>query len=261
MPLVNCPECQYIISDNADFCVHCGYPISKIKSLKRPVRKKKHEDGELEVIDPRFPTLPEKLGIGKRLSIYPTKFNFEGEINSLDCSSLDFMLSCKLKLSIHEYGLRISEIVDKKNSYQKLCVLNLHFSLVISVKQSNLLQAKQKRSVKTDLPLDEQLFCGTTYPAGDDVLKFFKVQWQNTPILVINYWNTEYKYPTSLIIRGSSTKISKFINSINSAKLNFDKGIPNVPDKKGDKRYILKMTLVMVLLGVLTILTLKYFMS
>lgn len=29
MALIKCPECNKEISDKAEICVHCGYPISK----------------------------------------------------------------------------------------------------------------------------------------------------------------------------------------------------------------------------------------
>ena len=36
MALIKCPECNKEVSDKAEICVHCGYPISKwIKIVKR----------------------------------------------------------------------------------------------------------------------------------------------------------------------------------------------------------------------------------
>ena len=29
MALIKCPECNKEVSDKAEICVHCGYPISK----------------------------------------------------------------------------------------------------------------------------------------------------------------------------------------------------------------------------------------
>ena len=29
MALIHCPECNKEVSDRAEICVHCGYPISK----------------------------------------------------------------------------------------------------------------------------------------------------------------------------------------------------------------------------------------
>lgn len=33
MALINCPECGRQISDQADHCIHCGYPLSKLRSV------------------------------------------------------------------------------------------------------------------------------------------------------------------------------------------------------------------------------------
>ena len=34
MALIKCNECGKEISDKAEFCIHCGYPIAKIKESK-----------------------------------------------------------------------------------------------------------------------------------------------------------------------------------------------------------------------------------
>ncbi len=33
MALIPCPECQKEISDKAEFCVHCGYPMPEVRFI------------------------------------------------------------------------------------------------------------------------------------------------------------------------------------------------------------------------------------
>lgn len=34
MALINCPECKKEISDRSDICIHCGYPIARLKKFQ-----------------------------------------------------------------------------------------------------------------------------------------------------------------------------------------------------------------------------------
>lgn len=40
--LIKCPECSKDVSDKADFCIHCGFPLKPVKEEK-PVKKDEHE--------------------------------------------------------------------------------------------------------------------------------------------------------------------------------------------------------------------------
>lgn len=52
MALIKCPECGKEISDKADVCIGCGFPLSKMESFIQE-----------ETIEP-FPNLPSDLDIG-----------------------------------------------------------------------------------------------------------------------------------------------------------------------------------------------------
>lgn len=39
MALVKCPECEHVISDKAEICIHCGYPIQKYNASADTTRK------------------------------------------------------------------------------------------------------------------------------------------------------------------------------------------------------------------------------
>lgn len=49
MALINCPECNKKVSDRAEICVHCGFPLSEYLEEKAEVS---------DDIKPKFPKLP-----------------------------------------------------------------------------------------------------------------------------------------------------------------------------------------------------------
>lgn len=45
MALITCPECRNEISDSANICVHCGFPIPKVEPITlKPSRSEKFEE-------------------------------------------------------------------------------------------------------------------------------------------------------------------------------------------------------------------------
>lgn len=41
MPIIKCPECGQEVSDQADQCVHCGYPLKKLRQPKNKGKRNK----------------------------------------------------------------------------------------------------------------------------------------------------------------------------------------------------------------------------
>lgn len=239
MPLTKCPECNKEISDKAEACPNCGYPFAKLNTKKiHQVKRKVKAKIEIQG-NPLFPKLPDNLDIGQPLSSYKSKFNFYGNYNPDDSLIFDagFYYSARMVLSIHERGLMIKEIERTQKTFieYELNNMNLHFSLIISLKKATLLQMHKDQNLATDeTPLDEKLFSGSTSSKSKFIMQFFAKEYERTSILVVNYWNVEFQYPKSFVIRGRGKRISNFINSFEEAKSNFENGIPNVPDLKGD---------------------------
>lgn len=48
MALIECPECKKQISDKAHACIHCGYPIPKIKPQNEHIEQHPIEDAKLD---------------------------------------------------------------------------------------------------------------------------------------------------------------------------------------------------------------------
>lgn len=261
MALINCPECKIEISDKADVCPHCGYPVAKLKTSKRTVKKKVVKEHKTVSVDPRFPLLPDFLGIGRVLSLYSSDFNFEGYRRHDDNFNFDYSLTYTLKLSIHKYGLRIKEIIEDRSTYLKPKILELHFSLIINLKHSNLYEVKKcKNPENANIPLDENLICDC-WSYDDLGLKLLKNQWENTPVLSFNYWDIKRERPATLVIRGSDTRISKFVTAFNIAKSNYSMGIPNIPDKKADSRYLWTLSIASIVVAGITLYVLNHYLS
>lgn len=48
MALIKCPECGKKISDQAEACIHCGFPLSKLKKEEPVVDKQPEEEVKQE---------------------------------------------------------------------------------------------------------------------------------------------------------------------------------------------------------------------
>lgn len=51
MALIKCPECNGQVSDKAEVCIHCGYPLKKIaqknnRNIKKPIKKTTIEENK-----------------------------------------------------------------------------------------------------------------------------------------------------------------------------------------------------------------------
>lgn len=262
MALIECPECNKEISDKAVSCPNCGYPMADGKTVKSKPRPRKSKETSVDYIDPRFPILPDELGIGSPLSQFTSKYNFTGERIHDDCSNLDFILSSKLKFEIHKKGLRVMEVIEDRNSKLKPISIDLHFSMIVNIKQSTLLSVKQfKKPDSNEMPLSELLVLDEWSKNENDVkfwLKFNRESWKNTDVIVLNYWNKKLKMPATLVARGKDSSISKFVNAFNVAKQNYDNGIPNVYDKEGDINYSIRVVILMVISVIISLYIFNY---
>lgn len=262
MALISCPECENKLSDKAEVCPHCGYPIAKLKLTKPRVRKKKVEDDEIEYADPRFPTLPENLDIGKSLSYYKSKFRTISKIDSKYNFNLDFFWSETIELSIHQSGLKVHGLKSEKHSYLQPKDLDLHYSVIISLKKTNLLHLVNNiGNEEEDVALDCKLIFDSNSFFEGYLLKDNEKELESTSILILNYWNTSLKKPTSLVMLNLSYKLPDFLKSFNEAKSNYERGIPNIPDKKGNRIFIILIVIILLALAIIFLLTIKVIFS
>ncbi len=86
MALIKCPECGMNISDKADKCIHCGFPVSK-SQYKKVVRFL--PDKNKYVIEKDNVTLQEAEEFAKKYNEKYSKYNLHCEIIDAD-TQLDY---------------------------------------------------------------------------------------------------------------------------------------------------------------------------
>jgi len=124
MALVKCPECSKKVSEKAETCPNCAYPIRNDFALKLQNINKSVE----------APELPDDLSIGKvvNLFIWPIQYNdidaqLLGEQTQEEFMELDF----PVKITFHKHGIRIN-----KNDWPvKDEIIQLHFRQVIEMQK------------------------------------------------------------------------------------------------------------------------------
>ena len=68
MSLIKCPECEREVSDKSEVCIHCGYPISKIKNAVSSELENEEFQSSTEYPPLAPPVLPkEKKKINKTI--------------------------------------------------------------------------------------------------------------------------------------------------------------------------------------------------
>ncbi len=114
MALINCPECGKEVSDKANVCIHCGYPLDEIE-VKEEEKKVPNIDGYLQNIQSTFnsfmsnPDLYEKNMGG----IYPSvKVQIDNIYNEVDGCEKDVMREINDKVA-----LTILDITKKGGYY------------------------------------------------------------------------------------------------------------------------------------------------
>lgn len=258
MALIKCSECKHEVSDKAEACPSCGYPIAKYRIKKKKKISVKKDSVHVPIPNPLFPELPKDMKLGKTISEFLPKYSFIGGFKSEDCFTIDFIMSKKLEVSLCEYGLKISENESslEERDYANIPTLELHFSTLISLKKTNLTKLyRYDENDYKETPLTEKLFCSQPFDFGynETHISIMEREWNKTALFVINYWNQKYRQPETFIIRGSNGKIIRFINTVENAMNNYKNGIPNVPKTKADNIFTIAL-IVIILAIIITIL-------
>ena len=47
MAMINCPECEKEISDKAESCIHCGFPLINTKCIKEFLEELRDQSGNV----------------------------------------------------------------------------------------------------------------------------------------------------------------------------------------------------------------------
>jgi hypothetical protein len=194
MALTNCPECNKEISDKANSCPGCGFPINEKNNL---VIKEKEE---ILV----FPRLPENLQIGKQIVNWKQDAGIKGEFQR-DENVIENIPTGKVNVILHTHGISLT-------SDWYLTFVEIHNSQIIDLKTTtraelvNLDKSVIGRAAVGGLILGPlgAIIGGMSGVGSKEKLK-------DVSYLIINYWDLKTKLPQTLLIRGEKINISSFI--------------------------------------------------
>ena len=202
MALVNCPECGKEVSEKAEACPKCAYPIRSDSMLKLQKMNKG--------IDP--PELPDDLSIGKKINLLPwpllsdTDAELIGKQTQGEFVELDF----SVKITLHEHGIRI----NKNYWLDKDEFIRLHFKQIIEMQKISSDELRNKDVIGPAVlgglmlgPLGAIVGGMSSMGAKEKV-----------SYLAINYWDIEEKEAYTLLFSGLKESIKFLVMVINEAK-------------------------------------------
>lgn len=181
MALIDCPECNKEISDKAQSCPNCGFPINSQEELP-------------------CPDFPNNLSIGKQIVNWTYDAALKGEyVNSKNEG--DNIPNGKIHILLHEKGIKLygSFLVP---------IMEIHKSQIISLEQISS-QELQDKSVVGRAALGAVIFGPVGALVGG--MSGIGSKQKTKYYIIINYWNTKIKKPCSISI-GCKEKVTSFIN-------------------------------------------------
>jgi len=186
MALINCPECKKEVSDKADNCPNCGFPLN------------------LQEIS--CPTFPVNMAIGN--SISGAGSNFLGEFRQED-NIIRTLNSGKLYVNLHVNGLSFTPSIDN---------FSIHFAQIISVEFADITKFKQQNKSVIGRAIVGNLIMGPLGAVIAGMSGVEKTDLQDNSYLVINYWERFTKKAQTILIRGENEKIRAFVGRYQTLK-------------------------------------------
>lgn len=225
MALINCPECNKEISDKANVCPSCGFPIGNTNS------QLSSSDAQ-EII---CPTFPPDLSIGGQIVNWGGDAAFSGDFRGED-NIVRTITPGSIKVLLHKYGINIT------NGFY-LSQLEIHNTQLISIDfadQSELL--RQNKSVIGRAVIGN-LLMGPMGAIIGGMSGIGTKSAKNNSYLVINYWDRFTKQAQTLLIRGEDQEIRTFVGRWNTerSKTPTEQQIKSLENLNETDRQILKI--------------------
>jgi len=203
MALIQCPECNKEVSNKAEVCPNCGFPINRAR-LSKEFEQEQHENFE-------FPKLPDDLSIGKKY----TNWTYDVLVNGF-FSKADNIVDCipegKVQVQLFHKGIgvygRASFRAAIEIHYSQ--IINLYATTIDEIVTMNSGKSVIGRSIAGGLLFGPfgALLAGMS-GIGEKAVNLGK------EILIINYWDLKSKSPFSIIIHtndGFPNYVSRFLN-------------------------------------------------
>ena len=119
MALINCPECNKEISDKANACINCGYPLTLIEKVKININCKycnakcKSDDDYCDACGMRIKPYP----IADQKAVFK-KFSYQPQIKCPTCNSKDVV---KISTSAKVVNIAMFGLLGNKRKKQFHC--------------------------------------------------------------------------------------------------------------------------------------------
>jgi len=188
MALINCPECNNMISDKAESCPNCGLPGTSFGGLSTPL----------------CPEFPQDLTIGKQISGWALGSTFYGTFD-WRFNNFHHIRNGSVSVSLHREGLLVSG---------GLTYYTIHKSQIIDLRSTVLSEPVVIKKSVVGRAVVGSLILG---PLGAIVggmsgigSKGEKVK--DIYLLEINFWEIETRVPQTLLISGHQSTIPPFID-------------------------------------------------
>jgi hypothetical protein len=181
MALINCPECKKEISDKAEACPNCGYPINNVKSD--------------DLLCPEFPN---DLSIGEQITNWTYDAALKGEYVS--SNNNDKIPSGTIHILLHKNGIKLCGTLFTP-------IKEIHKSQIISLERITSKELEDK-SVIGRAAVGAVLLGPLGALVGG--MSGIGSKQKNKYYIIINYWDTGTKKPCSLSV-GSKDEVKNFI--------------------------------------------------
>ncbi len=199
MALIKCMECCKEISDKAQTCPNCGFPLSEEKVDEE--KNNKEEIGGQEQLE--YPNLPKKLDIGKQIVNWNFDAAFEGFYDKNE-NTLEALPTGKINVTLHTHGIQlVSGLVFYPISNHQIISLKTISKTELIKKDKSVIG----RAVVGGLILGPiGAIVGGMSGIGS------KESSVNQTYFIINYWDITTKSAKTILISSTEeTKIKAFI--------------------------------------------------
>jgi len=193
MALIKCPECNKEISNKANMCPNCGFPLDKLEILDKLALEGENNQKEEDLICPKFPKDITKLWIGKMFVNWMDDTYVKGFFDSKE-NVIEGIPTGKVKIFLHKNGIRISK------GYL-VSILEIHNSQIISLKhitEEELI--REGKSVIGRAVIGHLLLgpLGAIIGGMSGIGPKEKLAYKN--YLVINFWDIKTRKPQSMLL-------------------------------------------------------------
>lgn len=190
MALICCPECAKEVSNKANSCPNCGFPL---------------QDNAVDLEQNQLfcPTFPNNLDIGSHIVNWGGDAVVSGELDANE-NTMEGLGTGPASIMLHKKGISVHGRLYKH-------LLDIHFTQLISIKKTDSQELQQiDKSVIGRAAIGGLILGPLGAVIGGMSGIGTKSKHQNINYLAVNYWNIETKKPMTILFRAKD-KVEGFI--------------------------------------------------